>query len=297
MTATYVISSTADEALLSTGGYPTSLSPAEYDELHRAISVVGTLWSVEESYDALLQNAVDLETAVARLEVTRRANVSSFPDEIDLEIRLLNRLLVNFLASARAFVNSVKARLSRSVDFDSSKLVVFEAFFSEQFDSDFSYRLMDALRNHTQHQGAAIGQSLTMIRTLRSADGKSMRVLSVSPQIERDDLVNNRKLNADTRKEIAQSCDPMIDLMPHLAAYVRCLGRVVDQARALYQEEYEAALATQFALLREHLADEWTSVWVAPNGDPKRRETLFTGAHELRRLSRIRLRNTARDPV
>jgi len=296
-TATYAISSSLEQELLSTGEYRVSLSRAEYDELHRAIGVVGTLWYLEESYDVLLQNAVELETAVGRLEATQRAYISSFPDEVDLELRLLNRLLINFLASARAFVDSVRARLSRSDDLDGSKLAVFDAFFSKQFDAVFSYRLMDALRNHTQHQSAAISQNLTFIRTWRSSDEKSTKMLSVSPQVERDGLVNNRKLNSKTRREIAEKCELMIDLMPHLTAYVQCFARVVDQARALYQPEYDAALATHAALLKEYLADEWAAVWVTPTGDPDRRETLWTGAHDLRRIYRIRLRNVARDPV
>jgi hypothetical protein len=78
------------------------------------VAVIDTLWYLEESYDVLLQNAVELEVAVARLEANQRANVSSFPDEVALEVRLLNRLLINFLASARAFVDSVKHRLSPS---------------------------------------------------------------------------------------------------------------------------------------------------------------------------------------
>jgi hypothetical protein len=35
----------------------------------------------------------------------------------------------------------------------------------------------------------------------------------------------------------------MIDLMPHLGKYVRCLGTVVDKSRALYKPEYDDAFA------------------------------------------------------
>jgi hypothetical protein len=179
------LSLTADEALLCAGDYPATLSQAEYDKLQQAIRVIDALWYLEERYDVLLQNAIELETEVARQAASQRANITSFPDEVDLEVRLLNRRLINFLASVRAFVDSGQSRLSGAGEPLRSKLHDFKAFFSEQFDAAFSYRLMDALRNHIQHRAAAIRQSLTMTRTWRSGSGESMQVLSVSPQIER----------------------------------------------------------------------------------------------------------------
>jgi hypothetical protein len=62
------------------------------------------------------------------------------PDEVDLEVRLLNGRLLNFLASARAFVDSVPARFGRAGEPLSGKFRNLKAFFSEQFDADFSYR-------------------------------------------------------------------------------------------------------------------------------------------------------------
>lgn len=297
MMTTYLIRSTADETILSAGGYPVTLSQVEYDELRRAIGVIDALWYLEESYDTLLQNAVELETAVAYLAANQRANVFSLPDEVDLEIRLLNRRLTNFLASARAFIDSVKARLSQAGEPISGKCDNVRLLFSEQFDSEFGYRLMEALRNHTQHRAAAIRQCLPVPRARRSEQGEAVQESSVSPQIERNELVENKRLRSKTRDEIAHECGPMIDLMPHLSTYVRCLGKVVDGVRVLYEPEYDAAVGSHVALLGSHLADEWGTVWVIPTEDPARRETLFTGAHEVRRLRRIRLRNVARDPV
>jgi hypothetical protein len=113
----------------------------------------------------LLQNAVELQVAVARLEANQRVNISSFPDEVDLEVRLLNRLLINFLASARAFVDSVKHRLSEAGEPLAAKLADFKTLFNEQFDAEFSFRLMEALRNYSQHRAAVIGQTSASTNT------------------------------------------------------------------------------------------------------------------------------------
>jgi hypothetical protein len=291
MTATYLVESAADNSLPGASNYPTALSPADYDELQQAVGVINALWFVEEFFDSLLQNAIELETTVAALVAAQRANIASFPDEVDVEVRLLNRRLMNFLASARAFVDGVQSRLG-GVEALRDKSSDVNVFFSEQFDAEFSYRLMDALRNHTQHRAPAIDQTLTMIRIWDSG-AKRKQELSVSPQIDRDALIKNGKLNVKTRTEVANSCERKIDLMPHVNTYVQSLGKVVENVRMLYQPEYDAAVETHTALLKDHLDDEWASVWVTPTDDPERRETLITGAYELRRVRRIRLRNVA----
>jgi hypothetical protein len=295
MTASYDIGSTAEESVLRTDMYPLTLSAAEYDDLKQAIGVIAALWYLEEAYDTVLQNAIELETDVARLLANARANISSFPEEVDIELRLLNRRLTNFLAGARAFVDSVQAVLVHAPQPVCDKAPTFKQFLSDQFDTNFSYRLMEALRNYTQHQSAAISQALVMGRTWHSRDD-SRHFLSVVPQIEREALAQNKKLSAKVRREISESCEDMIDLMPHLNAYVQCLGKIVDKGRALYEPEYKVALHAQTTLLKGHLTGDWAAAWVTPRGDAERHQTLFTSTHDLGRLGRIRLRNTAREP-
>jgi hypothetical protein len=251
---------------------------------------------LEESYDALLQNAVEFETSVAQLASGQRLGISSFPDEHDIELRLINRRLMNFLATARAFVDSVKARFSEAGPSLPDGLEALEAFFSEQFDTSFSYRLMEALRNHTQHRASAIAQNLSITRSWRHVSGDSMRQLSVNPQVDRDALVNDKKVRRATSIEIATTCEDMIDIVPPLREYVRCLGVVADKAREYFAPQYESARASHSSILKAHIEGEWDAAWITPRNDPLRKEVIFAGWHELRRLERIRLRNTIFDP-
>jgi hypothetical protein len=46
----------------------------------------------------------------------------------------------------------------------------------------------------------------------------------VSPQIERDKLVVDKKVNLKTKEGIGRVCDEMIDLSPHLDVYVGCFA-------------------------------------------------------------------------
>ena len=295
MSAIYEINSTVDDGLRGGNGYPVSLTAAQYDELEEAIGVVEALWYLEEAYDTVLQNGIEMELDVARLVSNQRANITSFPEEADIELRLLNRRLTNFLAGARSFVDSVQTAFSRSFTRIKVRRSEFTALLNTQFDAGFSYRFMEALRNHTQHQASAINQSLIMGRTWHSRSD-SVRVISVVPQIDRDELTSNKSIRAKTREEIALNCESMIDVMPHLTTYVGCFSTVVRATRDLFASELVEATRSQNALLQKHLEGEWNAAWVTPRGDPARTRLLTTSTHDLGRLERIKLRNVGREP-
>lgn len=67
MQTTYEIDSTVDDTLQGTEGYPVALIELQYDELKQAIGVVQSLWYLEEAYDTVLQNSIEMELEVARL--------------------------------------------------------------------------------------------------------------------------------------------------------------------------------------------------------------------------------------
>lgn len=292
MTACFVIERHDEESNTPSRRH---ISDEQYRQLSIASSVVGALWYFEESYDILLQNAIEFQTAVARLEANSRVNISSFPDDADLEIRQLNRLLTNFLSSCKSFVDTTKARFSSAGEALPGGQAKLECLFSEQFDASFSYRLMDALRNVTQHRGSAIEQTLTMIKTVYSRNDTEVRVLSVAPQIMRQPLLDDKRVRSETRKQIAEQADEVIDLTPHISEYVRCFGAVVLKARELFDCELRAALETFQIIFGDDIKREWAFLSVTDTSPTDRQQTLFVHEYELRRLERIRLRNYARD--
>jgi len=275
--------------------YPTEVTADQYQQLADAVDVLEALWAIEEYYDSLLRNAVDLRSQIARYEAERCVFVSSPQRDQDTEIRNLNRLFGNFLFTARAFVDGIKVRLGQ-VPSLKHKSKQFNALLSEQFDTYFSYRFMDALRNYTQHHGIAIHQTLTWLRNMTASDGSVTRVLSVALQIDRDQLLGSGKLKAGIRNEIKETCSEMIDLLPHLTVYVECFGRTIINTRQLFAEEYEAALQSQKLILKRHLIGEWSHVLITPSPAVVDPAYLSIDTHLLRRLRDIRYLNYAQAP-
>ncbi|MGY5957685.1 hypothetical protein ACUY4R_000151 [Kosakonia sp. BK9b] len=64
-----------------------------------------------------------------------------------------NALILNFLASARTFIDHMEANIRKSDNEKGTKISFFKELTAHEFDSKFSYKFMGKLRNYVQHCG------------------------------------------------------------------------------------------------------------------------------------------------
>jgi hypothetical protein len=122
----------------------------------------------------------------------------------------LNRLILNFLSSVRTYLDHTATRLSRRFGKDSAELAEFKLVCSQQYDSCFEFRFMSELRNHAQHSALPI-QNINLISNLDEESGEvvySLRIL-----FNRDSLLQDKKIKASLRKEIAE-LEAELDIKP-----------------------------------------------------------------------------------
>lgn len=82
---------------------------------------------------------------------TIELNDLSYPfDNLFLES---NALILNFLASARTFIDHMEANIRKSDNKEGAKISFFKELTAHEFDSKFSYKFMGKLRNYVQHCG------------------------------------------------------------------------------------------------------------------------------------------------
>src|SRR5215208_368165 len=129
------------------------LSAREYQEYKEAsgrlMSWLGEMQVANAVRDAYLdyKNLVD-----GYLEKYRKRKSI---DVVTLK-RDINRTLSNFLHAVRAFLDQSKRNLVDRYGKDSPQVQDFQSITHEEYDDSFSYRLLDQLRNYTQHVGEAI---------------------------------------------------------------------------------------------------------------------------------------------
>jgi hypothetical protein len=141
----------------------------------------------------------------------------------------VNDKMSNFLSAVRSFLDQTKRILTEEFGKDSEQVKAFEEATHCEYDRSFSYRLLDQLRNYSQHAGAVVGHVSLRSEAIDPVAQTSVHVLEIS--VDRDKLVAWRKLKASVREELKQQPD-RIPLMPHVEALVPSLERVYVAATA-----------------------------------------------------------------
>ena len=138
-------------ALLSAPS-PMEISEAEYLSLHDARKVLNAAFSFEENFDLLVGNYIEIENSALTLTTATMARQLYEYDEMFELTSEMNRRAVNFLCTARLFVDQIRQRIG-ACGGDSAAI---KKRISDAYDAAFEYRFMEALRNHVQHSGSAI---------------------------------------------------------------------------------------------------------------------------------------------
>jgi hypothetical protein len=124
----------------------------DYYALARASEILHAAFQIEENYDLLIGNYLELETAsLAIVTHSMARNRLGYQDMFEVRSEI-NRRAVNFLSTARLFVDHLPQRVGGSgADSNSAR-----AALSTEYDDSFSYRFMEELRNYAQHSGLVV---------------------------------------------------------------------------------------------------------------------------------------------
>lgn len=123
--------------------------------------LIGAL-AIEEKYDLLFSNYLELEKDCLNYATECMVKGSLGYDEITKARQSINRRLVNLLTSTRLYTDHIQQNIKLCIAQDSNFKV--KKLMAKQYDENFSYRFMEALRNYVQHCGLAIHYFSTPIR-------------------------------------------------------------------------------------------------------------------------------------
>jgi hypothetical protein len=261
------------------GGRFTPISAEEYAAFAEVLQAGRMLLHAEEAYEVVVSNFIAWEETILGLAVRQAAGKHHLfkTDYFDAARRDLHRGLINLMTAAKAFDDQTQHMISgflgKAADFDAVK-----GFFSREYDASLGYRVLCALRNHSQHNGLAVtGVSFGSRHYPGDQPGGRYGVV-VSPYMHLADLRMNSRFKADVLKELVKTVDPQpdpaedrFDLRPHVRAYMQGLSAVLvsirerfsgrevlwqEQARMLY-EHYEGPVLDEgtFSVCAERLVD------------------------------------------
>jgi hypothetical protein len=236
------------------------ISEGEYAAIVEARQGLRELLGVEQKFDVMLGNYVELEEAV--FHESLRHLVFSEVEAISFQQRRhhLSRRILNLLASCRLYLDGL--RKQGSIIFGKSDKLSEElkAATSAEYDRSLAYRAMEALRNHAQHFDLPV-HGISAEATWDEHPPGSRLSYSFVPWLSKNGVSRDSTFKKPLLDQLFAKND-QIELMPLVREYVDGLGRVHVAFRKLSSEKeqkWEKILQKAISLYEEECSMEESS--------------------------------------
>lgn len=224
---------------------PLEITESEYLLLKRSRLVLNAAFSLEENYDLLIGNYLEFENSALSLATSSMARqLSEYHEMFELTAEM-NRRAVNFLSSARLFVDQLLQRVGKC---GGNKEEVKKRL-SAEYDDSFEYRFMEALRNHVQHSGSAV-HSL-------SIGGKWVPSQECTRHEHALEVFTQKRflaLDPSFKKPVLEECPDKVDTLRATRRYLESLSKVHEFARNNIEDSIAEARASFESAIRKYVA-------------------------------------------
>lgn len=216
------------------------ISDSHRSALDIARSSIRCMTTVEETFDAVIENYFELENEL--MFIIHREMIFS-RDEIDMyKINgQISRRVINFMSAARLYVDQLPAQVSEIFgDKDCSERGQIQIEMSRHYDNRIGYRALEALRNYCQHRGYPIHNTIFGSGWLRSRSRPALRH-SISPQIDTKQLALDKKFKKSVLREL-ENIGTLVPFKPLVRDYVEGLSDIHAMARKLFEAEFQSSV-------------------------------------------------------
>ena len=218
-----------------------AISRGDFESAKDAHRKLQRIVGIEEKFDALARNYIDFEADMLKTLVeTSLGGFGQGMETMALK-RLINRRLVNVLSAARGYIDHLRQAAKQILPTAEIADDVL-ALLSNSFDRSFSYRLLEALRNYTQHSGFAIHSVSFRTKVLHDKPGSPMKA-TISPLLDIDEVLADDRIKGKIRQELArvQVSRERVDLKAHTREYIACLAEAHKTIREHSTPVFETA--------------------------------------------------------
>ncbi len=209
----------------------------KFDELRHAQKCLSVALAIEENYDLLLSNYLDLEKECLNVAADYMVRTSTeYTDLFDIRLAF-NRRIVNFLTSTRLYKDQITNHIEAWIPNDKNTLEKVKSLFLVESKACFEYRFMETLRNHVQHHSLAV-RSILVERKLTSFVEEE-REWEFKTRIFTNKLNfdNDKSLNKQD-KQVLNEMPEEVDLMYAARVYVESISKVHCDIRELLARKF-----------------------------------------------------------
>ena len=221
------------------------ISDAQFEAAAKARVVLAAAFALEESYDLLIGNYVEVEqellTATA---INAVRDLNEYHDFFELR-STINRRVVNLLMATRLYLDQAPQRLLDCSTEPEKARSEFKQRTHDHYNATFGYRFLEALRNHVQHCGLAV-HSLSLSKKWIGEEENRELELSIQPFAERRYLIADGGFKSKTLDEMPEK----VVLTLVIRQYLQCIGDLHKLVRSHVAECVKVARQT----IQEHLS-------------------------------------------
>ena len=197
------------------------ISEQQFDELADARTVLSAAFGLEESYDLLIGNYVEVEKELLAAGASSAVrDLTEYQDFFELR-STINRRFVNLLTATRLYLDQAPQRLADCAVDPTKARSDFRLRTNEHYDGFFGYRFLEALRNHVQHCGLAVHRLRHEQKWLGEGANRALEI-SVHPFAERRYLAADGGFKAKILEEMPEE----VVLSLAMREYLQCIGNL-----------------------------------------------------------------------
>lgn len=197
------------------------ITPTEFEVLKRSSSTLHAAFEIEETYEIMITNYIDLERQALDTSVTYMVRIPQDYSDFFFERVALNTRYINLLTATKMYVDQIPRIARDCIGGTKTELAEFKKIFLAAKNEVKEFRFIEELRNHVQHYGLPV-HSMMLDSSWTSLGGNglmehSTRVFCLRKSFERDTRFDKSVLN---------ECEEKIDLLYNIRRYIETLSEI-----------------------------------------------------------------------
>jgi len=201
------------------------IGQARFEELKSSRPILTHALAIEEKYEIIISNFLEMERETTNISISEMVrNHVEYKDFFDVRLAL-NIRLVNLLTAVRLYTDQLSSHICACIPSEENLKTGVKALFSTEYDANFDYRFMDALRNHVQHSGMPVHRFSTGAKWTDLEDGLleySLYFGAQKKELAEDDSFKKRVLN---------EMPDEVNLRIATRSYIEAISRIHQQVR------------------------------------------------------------------
>ncbi|MCD9463030.1 hypothetical protein CJF25_08520 [Photobacterium phosphoreum] len=204
------------------------IDESEFEKLKLSREILLSAKAIEEKYDLLISNFLELEKEIlSQLAEHMIFSQFSYQDMYNLR-SVLNRRVANLLTSTRLYCDQIEKHVRTCMKGEKKFGKEVKAYFSDEYDTNFEYRFMEALRNHVQHYGLAV-HSLSLPSKWVGENESEQMINQLKINSTKDELSQNKEFKSSVFSEMPEK----VELTKAIRIYIGCFSNVHKRIRDL----------------------------------------------------------------